>query len=141
MKIGCITFTSAMLFCLPTAAQPLIASGLLIKQISLASSLTVSNDFSVHGVKPSYWLKDGQGQIEMIIATHDHLLITGYLYDVEGHEKARAETLINNRTKDFSLPLKDIAAGNYKLVIKALNTEHQSAIKKFNIVLANFSEN
>lgn len=141
MKISLTTFASTMLFCLSTAAQPLIASGLLIKYISLANHLTVSNDFSVHGVQPSYWLKDGQGQIEMTISTHGHLLITGYLYDVEGQEKARAETLINNRTKDFSLLLENIAAGDYKLVIQALNTEHQSAIKEFNISLANFSEN
>ncbi|CNH00456.1 hypothetical protein [Yersinia pekkanenii] len=141
MKISLITFTHAMLFCLSAVTQPLIASELWIKQISLTSSLVVSNDFSVHGIQSNYWLNDGQGQIEMTITAHEHLLITSYLYDLNGNEKTRAEILINNRTKDLSLPLENLVAGNYKLVIKALNTDNQSAIKKFNIALTHFSEN
>ncbi|WP_145536110.1 hypothetical protein [Yersinia thracica] len=141
MRIIAATFTSAMMFCLSTIAQPFTSDNLLIKNISMTKNLAISDDFSVYGIQANYWIKDGQGQIEMTITTYDHLLITGYLYDVNGDEKVRAETLINNRTRDFSLPLENIAAGNYKLVIRALNTDNQTAIKTFNITLTNFSDN
>ncbi|HDL8055201.1 TPA: hypothetical protein U5E31_003450 [Yersinia enterocolitica] len=141
MKISLITFTCAMMFCLSAIAHPFISSNSLIKNTSTTKTLTISDDFSVYGIQANYWIKDGHGQIEMTITTHDHLLITGYLYDVDDHEKVRAEILINNRTRDFSLPLEKVAAGNYKLVIRALNTDNQTAIKTFNIALTDFSEN
>lgn len=102
----------------------------------ITSNGAVSGNFSIEGVQTNYWLDRGQGQIEITATTHEHLLITAYLFDVNGQEKAQTATLINNRTKNLILLLDNIVAGNYRLVIKALATDHQTAIKTFHITLA-----
>ncbi|WP_145500620.1 hypothetical protein [Yersinia similis] len=102
----------------------------------ITSNNVISGNFSIEGVQTSYSLVRGQGQIEMAITTREHLLITAYLFDMDGQEKAQTATLINNRTKNLILLLDNIVAGNYRLVIKALATDHQTAIKTFHITLA-----
>ncbi|CNF16747.1 hypothetical protein [Yersinia similis] len=102
----------------------------------ITSNNVISGNFSIEGVQTSYSLVRGQGQIEMAITTREHLLITVYLFDMDGQEKAQTATLINNRTKNLILLLDNIVAGNYRLVIKALATDHQTAIKTFHITLA-----
>ncbi|PSH22330.1 hypothetical protein B7R74_07280 [Yersinia pseudotuberculosis] len=105
----------------------------------IASNGAVSGNFSIEGVQTNYWLDRGQGQIEITATTHEHLLITAYLFDLNGQEKAQTATLINNRTKNLILLLDNIVAGNYRLVIKALATDHQTAIKTFHITLADIA--
>lgn len=108
--------------------------------LSVNNKSAVSGKFSVTGVQTEYWIEDGQGQIRITIATQTHLLITIYLYDLQGQEKTQTATLINNRTKDMTLPLDNIAEGNYRLVIKALDVNNLSAIKTFHVALANIAK-
>jgi hypothetical protein len=118
-------------------AQHNNAAPWLIKLESISSHGNLYNNFSIEGVQKNYWLENGQGQIEMTITAHEHLLFTAYLHDLDAHEKVQTAVLINNRTENLILPLNNLAAGNYHLIIIVLATDHRAAIETFYVELTN----
>lgn len=137
MKISFVTFTGIILLSLSAAAQPLIAASLATSATPLNSSPLVIENFSVYGIQSHYWLVNGQGEIPITVTAHSHLLISIYLYDQDDNEKIQTATFINNRTKEITLPLENIAAGDYRLMITALATNHESSSKSFAVKLSN----
>ncbi|HDL8286727.1 TPA: hypothetical protein PXQ99_003544 [Yersinia enterocolitica] len=137
MKISFVTFTGILLLSLSTTAQPLITASLAASADPLNSSPLVIDNFSVYGIQSHYWLVNGQGEIPITVTAHNHLLISIYLYDQDDNKKIQTATLINNRTKEMKLLLENIAAGDYRLVITALATNHESSSKSFDVRLVN----
>ncbi|OVZ91454.1 hypothetical protein [Yersinia alsatica] len=134
MQISYITLICALLTSFLAAASPL---GHHPVKLILIGQDSATDNFSVHGIQTNYWLENSQGEVPMTVTTQSHLLITAYIYDQYDNEKAQTATLINNRAKGMTLPLNDFSAGNYRLVITSLDTNHQLADKTYYMTLTN----
>ncbi|SUB29663.1 N-acetylglucosamine-binding protein A [Yersinia pseudotuberculosis] len=97
----------------------------------------ISNNFIIQGVQKHYLLEDNQGKIDLVITTQNDLIVTAYLFDLDGNEKVKVANVIDSQTINVTLNLNNIQAGNYRLIITALTPDQQSAIKSFNIMLVN----
>lgn len=99
----------------------------------------LSDLYSVQGIKSEYFLVNGRSQIKVEITTLAPLLITAYLFDINGKEQAQTEEWVNNQSKELMLALENLSHGRYRLVIKALDADGRSAIKVHHISLINRS--
>ncbi|CRG49046.1 hypothetical protein [Yersinia wautersii] len=101
------------------------------------STHDISNNFIVQGVQKHYLIENNQGKIDLVITTQKDLIVTAYLFDLDGNEKVKVANVIDSQTINVTLNLNNIQAGNYRLIITALTPDQQSAIKSFNIMLVN----
>ena len=134
MKIHFIVMASALVVSAFVTTQPLATPRVNPELISMGSA---ADNFSVYGILTSYWLKDKRGEIPIMVTTQEHLLITAHIYDQYDNEKAQTATLINNRSKGMTLPLENFSAGDYRLVITSLDTNHRHTDKTYYMTLTN----
>ncbi|CNB45978.1 N-acetylglucosamine-binding protein A [Yersinia frederiksenii] len=138
MQISYIALIGTLLTSFFATAQPPPLDYLHINLMSFSKN-PCSDNFSVYGIQTNYWLENSQGEIPMTVTTQENLLITVYIYDQYNNEKAQTATLINNRAKGMTLLLEDFSAGNYRLVVTSLNTQHQLVIKTYYMTLTNMT--
>ncbi|MEA5206351.1 lytic polysaccharide monooxygenase [Enterobacter mori] len=111
-------------------------SGLVRVEIQVTPAEEGSvGSFSVSGLQDNYTLSDNAATVDFSLAVNGKLALEGKIFDADNNSKGHFTGSLDNASQNFSVALKDVAAGKYTMVITGTNDKAQSVQESFNFAL------
>lgn len=103
-------------------------------QVTPAEEGSVGN-FSVNGLQDQYIITDHAAAISFDLAVNGKLALEGKIFDADNNAKGYFSGALEDSAQGFNIPLSDVTAGKYTLVITGTNDKGQSVQDSFNFSL------
>lgn len=96
----------------------------------------VSDSLTVSGLNPSYAIADGKAILDLNLQVQGKMIVEGDVYDAINKPVAHLPSLtLENETKAVNLPLMNVTAGKYTLVMLTTDSNDRAGQQSFNFEL------